>query len=247
LYAGNVSVNGQLSVSSSATVNGDTNINGNLVVNGSSHTLSLTGKGGGKLVLANNLNDNSVYIEGFSSSGNGSASALFITGAWTTNLPNLYLRANQTNINGNLAVGGVLTPFGGLSAGSVSESALASGTRKFVINVIVGDGIQTVTTGVKACVRLPSFQFTITGWEIVSIDNTSGSITFDVRVNTLSGTPSSSGSICGSNKPVMTSAVRASGNTNGWTLPIPADRWMTINVDSASGVKLVVLSLICTN
>lgn len=264
LYAGSVYVNGALSVSSSTTlssglsvsgsttlggttINGNLGLNGNLVATGSGHTLSLSSNGGGRLVLANNTNDNAIYLEGFNKDGNGHATAMHITGANAGNIPQLYLKADSTYVLGGLTVSGVLTPSGGLSAGSVTESALASGTRKFIINVLIGNGIQPISTGVKACIRLPQFSFTITRWEIVSVDSTTGSITIDLRVNVFSSTPSSSGSICGSNKPTMSNAIRASGSTSGWSLPISADRWMTINVDNASGVKLISLALICTN
>ncbi|WP_054773724.1 hypothetical protein [Methylogaea oryzae] len=67
--------------------------------------LGLEGNGGGQLILANNRDDNCVYMEAFSKDGTGHASEFLLTGRAAENVPKLSLRADTTTITGNLGVG----------------------------------------------------------------------------------------------------------------------------------------------
>jgi hypothetical protein len=70
--------------------------------------LGLEKSGGGQLILANNPNDNSVYLEGANAAGDASAAAMFLAGIGGANLPQVSVNANNTNFNGNVAVAGTI-------------------------------------------------------------------------------------------------------------------------------------------
>lgn len=67
--------------------------------------LGLEANGGGQLVLVNNPNDNRIYLEGFSSDGNGHAAEMLITGRWAATLPHFTVRATTTQFEGNVGIG----------------------------------------------------------------------------------------------------------------------------------------------
>lgn len=71
--------------------------------------LGLEENGGGRLILANSPNDNKIFIEAFSSDGDTSANELLLTGRWGVNVPKISLLANNTFINGNVEVNGVVS------------------------------------------------------------------------------------------------------------------------------------------
>ncbi|MFG6456864.1 tail fiber domain-containing protein [Roseateles sp. BYS96W] len=95
-------LNTQVDINGPLTVNGVTTINGNLMARGTQMRFSLAGNGGGQLVLANNTNDNRLYLEAFNTAGNGSAAELLLTGVNATPVPQISLIANQTVTSGNL-------------------------------------------------------------------------------------------------------------------------------------------------
>lgn len=64
--------------------------------------LGLEGSGGGQLIIANNPNDNRVYLEAFNSAGNGHAAELLLTGRSAGNVPQITLVADHTQVNGDL-------------------------------------------------------------------------------------------------------------------------------------------------
>ncbi len=67
--------------------------------------LGLEGNQGGQLVLTNNAGDNSIYLEGYSKDGAGTAAEMFLTGRWAVNLPRLTVCANVTYVSDRLGVG----------------------------------------------------------------------------------------------------------------------------------------------
>lgn len=90
---------------------GNTTIAGNLTANGRIYTrngadLGLQDNGGGYLSLGNNPGDNKIYLEAFSTDGSASANEFLITGRFAAPMPLFTIRADQTNISGNLNVGG---------------------------------------------------------------------------------------------------------------------------------------------
>jgi hypothetical protein len=66
--------------------------------------LGLEGNGGGQLVIANEANDNKVYLEALSSDGNGHAAEFLLTGKGGAPVPKLSLLADTTQISGNLSL-----------------------------------------------------------------------------------------------------------------------------------------------
>lgn len=67
--------------------------------------LGLEANGGGQLIVSNNANDNSIYLEAFNAAGDGHASQLLLTGRYGSNVPKLSLNADQTSISGNVGIG----------------------------------------------------------------------------------------------------------------------------------------------
>jgi hypothetical protein len=68
--------------------------------------LGLEGNGGGQLILANNTNDNKIFLEAFSKDGASSAAELLLTGRFAGNVPKISLMADNTNISGKATVSG---------------------------------------------------------------------------------------------------------------------------------------------
>ena len=66
--------------------------------------LGLDGNGGGALVLANNTNDNRIFMEAENSTASGSAAELLLTGWHGGNVPLLTLAADTTSIRGKANV-----------------------------------------------------------------------------------------------------------------------------------------------
>ncbi|HKQ74172.1 MAG TPA: hypothetical protein VJ810_10770 [Blastocatellia bacterium] len=75
--------------------------------------LGLEGSGGGQLILGNNPNDNKIFLEAFSSDGNGHAAELALTGRFAKSAPQITLMADNTTVTGTLRVNGVFTAAGG--------------------------------------------------------------------------------------------------------------------------------------
>lgn len=78
-------------------------------VNSEAITLSLAKNGGGQLRIANNPQDDRVWLEAAGTGPNGSATELLITGNSGQNVPQLSLHATNTNVGGALTVSGALT------------------------------------------------------------------------------------------------------------------------------------------
>lgn len=83
--------------------------------------LGLEGNGGGQLILANNKDDNRIYLEAFSKDGAGSAAELLLTGKNAASVPKLSFVADVTNITGNVGIGLTVTP--------IAELDIAQGAR----------------------------------------------------------------------------------------------------------------------
>ena len=74
-------------------------VNGGLIVD-------LGRFGGGQLRIANDPEDNKIYLEGFSRDGNGHASEMLITGRFAEPLPLFSVRANTTLFSGDIQTNG---------------------------------------------------------------------------------------------------------------------------------------------
>jgi hypothetical protein len=106
--------------------------------------------------------------------------------------------------------------------------------------VVIGDGTIVVSTGSKGLIEIP-FACTITAVRLMA--DASGSCVIDLKKATYSGLPTTA-SICASAKPTLSSAQKSQDTTlTGWTTAITAGDWIEVNVDSASTIKRVTLSL----
>lgn len=109
-----------------------------------------------------------------------------------------------------------------------------------VLSMIIDGGGSTLTTGSKGFVEVP-FAGTITAWRVMA--NASGSVVVDVKKATYSGLPSTS-SIAASAKPTLSSAQKNQDTTlTGWTTSVAAGDWLEFNVDSATTVTRVTVSI----
>jgi len=142
---------------------------------------------------------------------------------------NIYSGGGTSNLLTNSHVGSVV--------------AAHNHTHKFDLSVIIGDGVNTITTGSKGYLRVPRAA-TVTGWNIVA--DASGSIVVDVKRCTYSGFPTTS-SIAGSEKPTLSSAQKNEDTSlTTWTTILSEGDWLEFYVDSASTVKQVTVALQCT-
>jgi hypothetical protein len=75
------------------------------VVKGNPIVLDLSPLGGGQLQITNNTNDNKIFLEGFSSDGNGHASEMLITGRFAQRLPLFSVVADIMRLLGTVQIG----------------------------------------------------------------------------------------------------------------------------------------------
>lgn len=147
--------------------------------------------------------------------------------------------------NADLSNERVLTAGNGVSitdggAGNAVTVA-AKGGGKAALNVVIGDGVN-ISTGVKGFVEIP-FACQITAVRLVA--DASGSIVVDIWKDSYANFPPTvADTITASAKPTLDSAQKAEDTTlTGWTKSLAAGDWLGFNVDSATTVKQVTLSL----
>lgn len=122
----------------------------------------------------------------------------------------------------------------------------ASGANLFKrqMEFIIGDGTDVITTGEKktARVQIP-VAGTITGWTILSLDDTSGSVTLDIWKDTYANYPPTvADTITAAAKPSITTATKNTSTTlTGWTTSITAGDILSVNVDSVASLKAIKL------
>ena len=89
--------------------------------------LGLEDAGGGQLILKNNPGDNRIFLEAFDAAGTGHATEMLLTGKDSANAPLITIRADTTNIEGDLNVRG---SFGAQAmVGSEGQGGVVFGTR----------------------------------------------------------------------------------------------------------------------
>ncbi len=118
------------------------------------------------------------------------------------------------------------------------ESSVNKGQLGIGLN---GNG-SVITTGVKTYLTVP-YSGIITGWELLS--TATGSIVVDVWKDTYANYPPTlSDSICGIDKPTLTSQIKNNNNNlTAWSTTITEGDIIAFNVDSASTVTHVTLTL----
>ncbi len=114
--------------------------------------------------------------------------------------------------------------------------------RLAAIEVVIGNGVDVITTGVKGFVEVPK-ACAIVAWRVVG--DASGSIVIDVWKDTYANFPPTvADTITAAAKPTLAAAQKAEDVTlTGWTTALNAGDWLGFNVDSAATVKQVTLSL----
>ncbi len=108
--------------------------------------------------------------------------------------------------------------------------------------ITIDGGGSAITTGVKGYVEIP-YDGTITGWTILG--DVSGSCVIDVWKDTYANFPPTvADTIAGSEKPTLSSAIKNEDLTlTTWTTSVTAGDIIGFNVDSASTVTRVTLSI----
>jgi len=120
--------------------------------------------------------------------------------------------------------------------------SLASNALTVTLTMILGDGSTAIGTGVMGDLEIP-FGMTITGWTILA--DQSGSIVVDVWKDTYANFPPTvADSIAGSEKPTLSTATKNQDLAlSTWTTSVTAGDILRFNVDSASTVTRVTLSI----
>jgi hypothetical protein len=115
--------------------------------------------------------------------------------------------------------------------------------RSVAINFIIDGGGSAITTGVKGFVDIP-YDMTITGWKVFA-DQT-GDIVVDVWKDIYANFPPVVGdSIAGSEKPTLSSSrVNSDLDLTTWRKEVSTGDILVFNVDSASTVQRVTVSII---
>lgn len=134
------------------------------------------------------------------------------------------------------------TDFSTAADARISASSLVSAGRNGVIGITIDGGGSAITTGVKGYVEVP-YACTITGWTLVA--DQSGSIVIDVWKDTYANAPPTvADTIAGSEKPTLASVQKNQDLTlSTWTTTVTAGDIIGFNVDSASTVTRVTLTL----
>lgn len=116
-----------------------------------------------------------------------------------------------------------------------------SGSSSFIY--VIDGGGSAITTGSKGSLSIPA-AYTITGWTLVA--DASGSAVVDVKKSTYSGFPTTS-SICGADKPTLSSVQKNQNlSVSAWTTAVTAGDVLEFNVDSATTVTRLTLTIVAT-
>jgi hypothetical protein len=126
--------------------------------------------------------------------------------------------------------------------GPTGPTGPASSNASGSFGVTIDGGGSAITTGVKGYVQIP-YSGTITGWNLFA-DQT-GSIVIDVwKDNYATFPPSVADTIAGSEKPTLSSVQKNQDlSLSTWTTSVSAGDIIAFNVDSASTVTRVTLSI----
>lgn len=111
------------------------------------------------------------------------------------------------------------------------------------IEVVIGDGTNVITTGVKGYLEVP---FDCEIQTVTLVSGLTGSIVIDIWADDFAAfPPTNADSITGGNEPELTSdQTYQDGTLTGWTTSLTAGDWLAFNVDSAATVTQVTLSLV---
>ena len=110
------------------------------------------------------------------------------------------------------------------------------------LQIIIDGGGSAITTGIKADLVVP-YNCTVIGWDILG--DASGSIVVDIWKDTYANFPPTvADTITGTEKPTLSSAAKNQDVAlSTWTTTLTRNDILRFNVDSASTVTRVTLSL----
>lgn len=114
-----------------------------------------------------------------------------------------------------------------------------------LINFVIGDGTNVITTGSKAPIRV-NFTGTITKWTILSIDDaiTSGTITISVLKDAYSSYPPTTSIVASAPPTISSSGNKAESSTlTGWTTSVTTGDCFRPNVTGVTLFTKVILEL----
>ena len=173
---------------------------------------------------------------------------------WNNEFANIYNDYDGGITNANIAtaagiVYSKLSLTGGIVNADVSASAAIARTKialgdvgKSAIEFVIGTGLATVSTGIAGWLEVP-FACTITSATILA--DASGSAVVDIWKDTYANyPPTNADSITSSTPPTLSGAIKNTDPTlSGWTTSIAAGDILYFNVDSATTVKQLTVSL----
>lgn len=137
-----------------------------------------------------------------------------------------------------------------ISSGTLAMARLDTNEKIATIGLVIDGGGSVIATGVGPSIRIP-FACTIGDWYLLSDDasTTSGSIVIDVWKDTYANYPPAvADTIAGTEKPTLSSATanRDTSLTTWTSTTVAADDIIRFNVDSATSVTHVTLTIKCT-
>ena len=127
-----------------------------------------------------------------------------------------------------------------LTVNSISATTYYGISNTGSFGITIDGGGNVITTGVKGYVEIP-YNCTINSWTLTS--DVSGSCVIDVWKDSYVNYPPTD-TIAGSEKPTLSSAIKnQDDNLTGWTTSVTAGDIIGFNVESASTVTRVNLSI----
>jgi hypothetical protein len=129
-----------------------------------------------------------------------------------------------------------------VAANPVAASQLSNNTRYTTVSFVIDGGGSAITTGVKGDLEIP-YGGVID--RVTVLGDQSGSIVIDIWKDTYANYPPTvADTITASAKPTLSSATKSQDATlTGWTTTITAGDTLRYNVDSATTVTRVLVSL----
>lgn len=125
---------------------------------------------------------------------------------------------------------------------TVAAENISDDTKVSSITFVIGDGLSTVSTGVAGYLEIP-FACTINRYTIIA--DASGSIQVDIWKDTYANAPPTNADSITASAPVSLSSTQKNQDSTltGWTTSISGGDILGFNVDSATTVKQVTISL----
>lgn len=133
----------------------------------------------------------------------------------------------------------IVTPF------YTEDAVTEADTNAIGISYVIGNGVEDIAAG---WVLFDQIKANITITSIALLADQSGSIVIDLWKDSLANyPPTSADSICATSKPTITTATNSVQTVFvGWDVTWEAGEILGINVDSATSVKQVTISIIGT-